>query len=53
MSIVKDSLGFGNSEVPMLAQQNEPLTFSYKMVEKEVEAEDEQAFLLRLFLFED
>lgn len=48
LSIVKDSLGFGNSEVPMLAQQNEPLTFSYKMVEKEVEAEDEQAFLLRL-----
>ena len=49
LSIVKEAMGFGNSEVPMLAQQVEPqLPFTYKSVEREIEAEDEQAFLNRL-----
>jgi hypothetical protein len=49
---VKEALGFGNSEVPMLPQQSEQLSFtaaySSKSAEREIETEDEQSFLSRL-----
>lgn len=50
LSIVKESLGYGSGQVPLLAQQNDTLlTFNNKNFgEKEIEAEDEQVFLNRL-----
>lgn len=50
LSIVKESLGYGSGQVPLLAQQNDTLlSFTNKNFgEKEIEAEDEQVFLNRL-----
>lgn len=46
---MKEALGFGNTEVPMLPQQHsEPMPFAYKSLEREIDAEEEQVFLNRL-----